>query len=466
VIPKQLEHLRVHMVGVGGCGMSGLAAMLLRHNAVVSGTDRSASQTLSELAEAGVRVDTRQDGSAMPDELDVVVVSAAIPEDHPERRRAIKRGVPVIKYAELLGAVMRHHEGIAIAGTHGKSTTTAWLAYALRQANLDPSFVVGAQVSQLGGGSGVGSGPWFIAEACEFDRSFLNLAPRCAAILNIEEDHLDCYANLTAIQESFAAFARQISPTGLLVINGDDPNCAPVAAASAAPVETFGSGPACNWQAHNAQLQDGHYAADIHYNDNELGRVRFGLPGRQNVENALAVCACAHHAGVDWDDLVRGLQGFQGAQRRLELRGQINAIRVLDDYGHHPTEIRATLRAVRERYTPRQLWCVFQPHQHSRTRFLLDDFAASFADADEVIVPDIYFVRDSEREREQVNAQDLVARIRNKGGRARYVPNFEDIVELLSERLLPSDVALTLGAGTIWKVADDLVRRLGAHLPS
>ena len=454
------------MVGIGGCGMSGLASLLLHRGARVSGSDMQESPELTRLAQRGAKISTQQRPETVPADADLVVVSAAIPPDHPERLAAQRRGLKVIDYAELLGLVMASREGIAISGTHGKSTTTAWLTYLLKQAGLDPSFVVGASVEQLGGGSGVGDGPHFIAEACEYNRSFLNLTPRRAVILNIEEDHLDCYPDLDAIRDAFAAFAARVPPDGLVVLNAQDAQCRTIAPGLRAAVQTCGVDDGVTWQAANITLENGHYKFNVRYHGDMQGHVRLGIPGRHNVDNALAVIACAHDCGVPWDSIKAGLAEFRGARRRLELRGEVNGIRVLDDYAHHPTEIRATLHAARERYTPRRLWCVFQPHQHSRTRFLLADFARSFAEADVVVVPDIYFVRDSERERELVSAADLVVQICRNGGWARYVGEFEAIVDLLAPDVQPGDVVLTMGAGNIWKVADELVQRLGGNLSS
>jgi UDP-N-acetylmuramate--alanine ligase len=455
---------KLHMVGIGGCGMSALAALLLRRGAQLSGSDAKPSAELARLVESGARVTVEQRAEAVPLDAELLVASAAIPPDHPELLEAKRRGLPVVKYAELLGAVMAQFQGVAISGTHGKSTTTAWLAFALRRAGRDPSFVIGATVEQLGGGSGVGAGPHFVAEACEYDRSFLNLRPRRAALLNIEEDHLDCYRDIHAICEAFAAFARGVPADGLVVINGADAHCREVTAGLACRVETFGLEAGVTWRAVDLALVDGNYAFGVEHQGRLLGRVRSGLPGRHNVENALAVAALAHDCGVGWSELVPALADFRGAHRRLELRGDACGVRVLDDYAHHPTEIRATLRAARERFAPRRLWCVFQPHQHSRTRFLLADFAQSFELAERVVVPDIYFVRDSQRERDLVSAEDLVNAIRARGGDATYIPRFDAILDLLEREVQPGDIVMTMGAGNIWKVADELVQRLGGHL--
>jgi UDP-N-acetylmuramate--alanine ligase len=461
---RDLDRSYIHMVGVGGCGMSALATLLLGRGARVSGSDMRPSAALARLVDAGASVTTQQRAEAVPAGVHLVVASAAVPPDHPELLEAHRRGVPTFKYAQLLGIVMAGYEGIAISGTHGKSTTTAWLTYVLRRCGLDPSFVVGATVAQLGGGSGAGSGPHFVAEACEYDRSFLNLRPRRAAILNIEEDHLDCYRDLAEIRDAFAAFAAQVPADGLVVLNAQDARCRSLAADIAAPVQTFGATEA-NWEARDLGLENGRYAFDVVHDGAVLGRVQPDLPGRHNVDNALAVIALAQACGVSWAQVQAPLVEFCGVHRRLELRGEVEGRSVLDDYAHHPTEIRATLQAARERFRPRRLWCVFQPHQHSRTRFLLQDFAQSFAQAEHVIVPDIYFVRDTQRDRELVCAEDLAREIRARGGDAVYISQFPAIVELLARETQRGDVILTMGAGNIWRVADELVQRLGGHLP-
>ena len=460
-----LKRLKVHMIGIGGSGMSGLAALLQRHGARVSGTDAVASPEFAALDKAGVAVSTQQDGSHLPAELDLVVASAAVPADHPELRIARERGVRQLKYAEMLGMVMNHHHGIAIAGTHGKSTTSAWLACVLKQAGLDPSFVIGANVEQLGGGSGVGDGPHFVAEACEYDRSFLNLHPRLAAILNIEEDHLDYYEDLAGICDAFGAFARGITDDGLLITNADNANCAALAGTLPGRVCTFAVNADADWQPRHVRWEAGCARFEAMHAGTRLGTVELGLPGQHNLENALAVAALATECGVPWDSIATGLASFRGASRRLQLRGEKRGIQVVDDYAHHPTELRVTLDAARKYYQPRRLWCVFQPHQHSRTRFLLADFADSFAAADHVIVPDIYFVRDTERDRAAVNAADLVDEIKKRGGDATYVPDFSEIATRIAADARTGDLVITMGAGPIWRVADELLRRLGGDLP-
>jgi UDP-N-acetylmuramate--alanine ligase len=466
VLPQNLQDFPVHMVGIGGSGMSGLAALLLRRGACVSGTDGRDGEELRRLAAAGASVTTQQVAESVPPDVKMLVKSAAVRDDHPEILEARRRGVCVVKYAQLLGMLMAHcGEGIAISGTHGKSTTSAWLSYVLRRAGRDPSFVIGAGVGQLGGGSGVGDGPYFVAEACEYDRSFLNLRPRRAAILNIEEDHLDYYADINDIVAAFGEFAAGIPSDGLLVTNADDPRCCAVADGRRGRVELFGRGAHAEWRAVDVTRENGTYAFVACRAAERLGRVVLTIPGRHNVDNALAVIALAHDCGLEWETVAAPLADFCGAQRRLELRGEAAGVRILDDYAHHPTEIRATLLAARECYRPRELWCIFQPHQHSRTRFLMDHFAQSFSQAEHVIVPDIYFVRDTQRDRELVCAADLVEQIRARGAAAEYLPDFGGIVERVAKEVQAGDVVLTMGAGNIWMVADELLARLRSDLP-
>lgn len=454
---------RVHMIGIGGCGMRGAAALLLKGGAVVSGSDRAANGTLARMKEQGATIHVGQRAANLPEDCDLVVCSAAIKESNPELVAARDRGLRIIRYAELLGLLMSRHAGIAIAGTHGKSTTTAMVSWVLRQAGLDPSFVIGAAVHQLGGSSGVGDGDHFVVEACEFDRSFLNLQPKFATILNLEEDHLDCYANLEAIIESFAAFAANVPADGVLVVNGEDRNAMRAVEGISAAVQTFGFDGEADWKARIIEVHNGCSHFQIIRQDQPIAEMRLRIPGRHMVADALAAFALCRHCGVAPERIADILSDFEGAHRRMTLRGTVAGVTVVDDYGHHPTEIQATLRAAREFYNPRKMFVVFQPHQHSRTRFLLNDFARSFGSADVVIVPDIYFVRDSESERDEIDATDLVERIHLNGGDARHEKSFARIAADLCTEVEEGDLVVTMGAGDVWQVADQLLHCLQTH---
>lgn len=480
-VAESLEHAdfrgrRIHMVGIGGSGMCGLAGVLLHGGARVSGSDARMSITLARLATAGARILTAE---SLPADAELVVASAAIPESHPELVAAAARGVPLLRYAEMLGVVMKFKQGVAISGTHGKSTTTAWLAFVLREAGFAPSYVVGAGVEQLGGSSGAGEGQHFVVEACEFNRSFLNMHPTFAAILNVEADHLDYYSDLDEIVSAFREFADTVHPAGLLVINGDDPACRRVIGRRRPNVETFGFGERNTWRADNLALSGGCYSFDVLREAEPsdpagsepgryamLGRVTLRVAGRHNVMNSLAVIALATRLGVSWPILRSVIGEFAGARRRLEQRGVVNGIRVVDDYAHHPSEIRATLAAARERFSPRRIWAVFQPHQYSRTRALADSFATAFADADRVLLPEIFAARDSAADRAAINAAGLAARIRAAGVEALHIADFDAIIDHVAQHAEPGDLVLTMGAGNIGKVADDLVQRLGGDLPA
>jgi UDP-N-acetylmuramate--alanine ligase len=362
----------------------------------------------------------------------------------------------------MLGELMNCYDGIAIAGTHGKSTTSGWLSFVLKEAGMEPNFIVGADIPQLGSSSGTGAGKYFVAEACEYDRSFLNLKPEIACVLNIEQDHLDYYKDEEDIINAFGDFANGLRRGGTLVANGDDRNI--LTMLDRLPNEircrTFGLTKYCQYQGRNLKLEQGCYAFDVYFHNMFLGRIRISLGGIHNVYNALAVIACSMQAGLKHQEIFEILPKFTGIDRRLMLKDKINGITVLDDYAHHPTEIRASLEAVRQMYEPKKIWCVFQPHQYSRTRFFLDDFAESFGFADITIVPDIYFVRDSQNSKELVNAQKLVERICQTGSNAVFIDSFKAICDYLKVNVMPGELVITMGAGDVWKVADEYIQWL------
>ena len=462
---------RFHFIGAGGIGMSGLAALLVRHKAKVTGSDQTAGSVIDRLNSSGADIKIGHKEHNLDPATDAVVISAAIREDNPELKLARHLGIRVYKYAEALGRVFNFYSGIAISGTHGKSTSSGWLAYILKNARLDPTFIVGADIPQLGGNSGIGNDKWFVAEACEYDRSFLNLKPQIGCILNIEADHLDYYKDENEIVGAFCDFALGIKPGGVLIANGEDPNVAKVINALPAGVryETFGFGKGCNYHDGNIEENEGLYSFDVYHirhggQDKELlGRTHLSIPGKHNVANALAVVASAINAGVEPKEVLRLLPGFTGVDRRVMLKAKINGITILDDYAHHPTEIRASLKAIKEHYKPKRLWCIFQPHQYSRTRFLLKDFAESFKLADITLMPEIYFVRDSLETKKEVNAQVLVDKIRANGSNAMFIDGFDAICDYLTKRVRKGDVVVTMGAGDVWKVSDGYIQWLGKN---
>lgn len=456
---------KYHFIGIGGIGTSGLAKMLHRHGAIVSGSDMTDSVVLREMASLGIQVFLGHSPENIPPDADAVVISAAIPAGNPELARAGERGIRIYKYAELLGRLFAQYKGIAVAGTHGKSTSSAWITYLLERAGQSPTFLIGAQVPQMGGSSGIGEKGFFVAEACEYDRSFLNLHPHIGVILNIEQDHLDYYKDEEEIVDAFTDFAGGIQKGGVLVANGQDKNVLRVLRRldSRLEVRTFGRSDVFDLSAGRFHLRGGCYEFELCQKNTVLGWARISLPGVHNIDNALASATACLAAGLSIEAILDYLGDFTGIDRRLMLKAALNGITVLDDYAHHPTEIRASLLAIRERYHPEHLWCVFQPHQYSRTRFLLDDFAESFNLADTTIVPEIYFVRDTAESRKTVNAEVLVERIRRNGSEAVFIRDFPGIVAFLKEHVQSGDLVVTMGAGTIWKVADEYIQWLREH---
>ncbi len=470
---ESLRGKRFHFVGIGGCGMSGLARLLMNLGVEIQGTDVVESHITDSLIKDGISVSFLQDGSMISSEINLLVHSAAIPPEHPEICRGDELGIPIVTYAQMLGIVQSHHTGVCIAGTHGKSTTVSMLGAILLQTGLDPSFIVGAHCDQIGGSSRVGASvvpngtlkgksSILISESCEFNRSFHDHYPTVGLINNIEEDHLDYYKSLDEIIESFRGFAMRIPSSkenGFLLIAHDGAHRNLITPSLHCRVETFGFHPEADFQvvfdpsvSRVGILRDGMWT--IQWTNR--------MPGSHNALNAAAAAILAANLGVDWEEITSPLEQFKGVNRRLQRLGTVacknggEAI-VYDDYGHHPTEIEMTLKALRSAELPKRLLCVFQPHQHSRTRFLLNQFAQSFSSADEVIVPHIYFVRDSETEQHRVSAQDLVDKLIDQGSVAKHIDHFEDIVQHIKNTARDGDLIVIMGAGPVTSIAHTLV---------
>jgi UDP-N-acetylmuramate--alanine ligase len=458
------------MIGIGGCGMCGLARMLAGRGLHVAGSDGTPSAITRALHEQGIDVAAACD--ELPTDIDLVIASAAVPGDHPELQQAAERGIPRGTYAQALGMVQMDRLGVSIAGTHGKSTTAAMLAWILLETGMDPGYIIGATCEQIGGGSRTGAavipggphageGGILITEACEFNRSFHHHRPTIGLINNVEEDHLDVYGSLEAVIEAFAGFARLLPPAedgGSLLIAHDGARRQGITPPLKCHVSTFGFHPEADYQvAWDAAVR----RAGILREGMWVTQWTNAMPGAHNALNSAAAVILAHQLGAEWDDAADAATRFRGLDRRMERLGTRDAddgvITVYSDYGHHPTEIEKTLHALRAAEDPDRLVCVFQPHQHSRTRFLLDQFAESFSAADEVIVPEIYFVRDSEAEKKKVNAMDLVERLQARGMTACHLAEFSDIVSLLRADLRGGDLLVVMGAGPVWTIGRDFM---------
>ncbi len=453
----------VHFVGIGGSGMRGVATVLAAAGHRVSGSDMADGQAILDLRGAGITVTIGHDAANLPEDPDLLVISAAVRESNTEVAEARNRGIPVVKYALALGSLMAGRRGIAVAGAHGKTSTTGLLAFTLTRLGADPTYIMGGEIGSLGGSSRVGRGQDLVAEACEYDRSFLHLRPEVAIVTNIDEDHLDYYSGIAEITEAFRDFARLLPPDGLLIALNELTEAFGPDAGIGCPVEFVGIREEADWVARDVDFSGGVTSYTAARDGEEIVRVTVRLAGYHSVLNSLMVLAATTRLGHEPQEAAVAMRAFPGVRRRMELKFRRAGITVFDDYAHHPAEIRATLKAIRATHPGARIWCVFQPHQASRTRFLLREFAAALSDADRVLVPDIFFARDSEEEKRRISSRDLVKKVMNLGTRARYVPDFSTLGELLIERLRPRDVLVTMGAGNIFEVAEAVAERLEGY---
>ncbi len=452
-----LKGCKVYLVGIGGTGMSALAKILIEGGCSVYGSDLQLTPVIFALEDMGASITLKQDGSWIGSDTAQVIVSSGVPDDNEELIAARDMGVKVMKYSQALGMLMNDGLGVAVSGTHGKTTTTAMIATIMKWAGLDPSFVIGGEVAELGGSAGMGTGDYFVAEACEYDRSFLNLSPYVGVITNIEEEHFDYYRDLDELVGSFGEFARIVSNDGLLVVSGEDDNIRRAIEGVSTDVETCAISSPANWTATLPVVHNGENRFRVFYQDMSVGEFCLRMPGRYNVMNALAAIAVCHHAGVSNDVIHEALSHFSGVKRRFQVLSTVGHITVVDDYGHHPTEIRSALHAAKKFFPDRRLWCVFQPHQYSRTRTMLKSLAKAFREADKTIFTDIFPARDSLKDISSVSSEDLLFEARNAGTKALYVPDLDNVAKELSSRILPGDVVMTMGAGNVWQVGVELI---------
>ncbi|HUY32213.1 MAG TPA: UDP-N-acetylmuramate--L-alanine ligase [Pirellulales bacterium] len=458
---------RAHLIGIAGCGMRALAELLLTRGWRLTGSDLDPSGA-AWLAEAGVRLDAGHAAEHVPPDADLVIYSDAVPEDNCERRRATELGLSQRSYPSMLGDLMERGFGLAVAGTHGKSTTTAMAAEILDVAGFSPSVVAGGTPLGRNSGGRRGRGQFVLVEACEYRSNFLRLTPRTAVILGIEPDHFDCFPSRGSLEAAFAAFVRRVPADGLLLAQASCAATRRVLAGATCRIATFGLETDADWRAKILRGVRGRYDFKITRRGRSLGEVALAVAGRHQVVNALAAAALAGESGASGRDIVRGLSQFAGLRRRFERVG-IEAVGIeadivlLDDYAHHPSEIAATLATVREAYPGRRVWCVFQPHQASRTRFLLEELAASLRDADRVAVTEVFPAREAASESDLRLAAELASRVRARGGMVLTAHDTNGILEHVSAALNPGDLLITLGAGDIRKVCDAFARRLRTY---
>lgn len=445
---------RIHIIGIGGAGMSAIGTVLIERGYRVSGSDQAESDVTRSLREQGAQVFIGHHADNVG-EVAMVVISSAIRDDNVEWVAARSRGIPINKRARFLGWLMQGALGVAVAGTHGKTTTTAMITQILLSAGRDPSFIVGGTIASIGQSAHAGRDREFVIEADEYDRMFLGLTPTIEVITNVEHDHPDCYPTFDDMLAAFRAFIDRLPPDGMLVACGEDAATNALTRAMARKL-LYGFTSDMDWYATDVRPNNAGGSDFITcHNGQSLGLVRLRVPGQHNVLNALAALAATGELGVPFGTAQDALADFRGVGRRFEVRGEVNGVTIVDDYGHHPTEIKATLAGARNRYPGQTIWAVLQPHTYSRTKTLLAKFATAFADADHVIVTAIFASR--ERDTLGISNQDVVAKMVHPDARA--IDALSDVVEYLREHTRPGDVVITFSAGDANKISTELLKQ-------
>lgn len=455
-----LKHINsFHFIGIGGAGMSAIATILLQMGYNISGSDMSASETTKKLEKLGAKVYIGHNEQNLGD-VEAVVVSTAIPDSNPEVISAKLRNLKVFHRSDVVAALMKERKGIAVAGAHGKTTTTSMVAVMLEKAGIDPTIIIGGELSYLGGNAKLGSGDWLVAEADESDGSFLKLSPQIALITNIENDHMDFYQTMENILHTFEEFLLKLPKDGgTAILCFDNQHIRDIAKTLDRQFISYAVDSAdAEYRAQNIRGQGASTIFDVYRHNNLLGTIKLNVPGRHNVANSLAAIAVGIKLGLNFEQIAEGMALFLGAKRRFQTKARLDGIWIVDDYAHHPTEIATTLLAARQT-APKRLICVFQPHRFSRTMLLRNEFGSAFAPADLLILTDIYAAGEKpipgidgeviKEEVEQQTAQNVV-----------YIKDKERIARYLSEVVEPGDLVITMGAGNVYQVGEELIEIL------
>lgn len=443
----------IYFIGIGGARLNALAKLYADRGYRISGSDRQESKATKELIARGIPVTYGHDPADIGD-VDLVVYTNAVGDENPQLLSAKQRGIPVLEGSQLLGRLMDEvGDGIAVSGTHGKTTTTSMLALILTKAGVDPTVLIGGDLSAIGGNHRTGHSPYIVVEACEFRRSFLQLAPKMMVVTNVDWDHPDCFPTPEAVVEVFCQFIAKLPEDGFLVLNGDDPHTPELRSVSKAPIMTFGFNASCDLRAINLTPDTEELGSRFQLVFGEGNPIDFVLhvPGRHNVYNAMAAVAIARQLGVDPRVAAEILREFRGVRRRFEIKGQTDGILVVDDYAHHPAAVATTLAAARNHFNGR-IWCVFQPHLYSRTRYLLDEFSKAFTHCDILILDDIYAAR--EKDPGDVSSRLLAEKTREHHRDVRYLGGKSEIINHLIANTKPGDLVITMGAGDVFKIGE------------
>lgn len=449
--------IHIHFIGIGGISMSGLAEILLEEGFTVSGSDSKESPLTKKLEQLGATIFYGQKASNIIDGIDCVVYTAAIHRENAELIEAVAKKIPMLTRAELLGQLMKNYKTpIAVSGTHGKTTTTSMLSHILLAGEKDPTISVGGILQAIGGNIRVGHSDTFITEACEYTNSFLNFFPKIGIILNIEEDHLDFFKDLEDIRHSFHQFAALIPANGTLIINSDIKNYKEICEGLDCRIVTCGSSISSDYSSENVRFDEKGLASfDLIKHGETVCRIQLSVPGYHNVSNALTCIAAAELLEIPMETIIQGLLAFTGTDRRFEYKGMMNGVTIIDDYAHHPTEILATLKAAKN-YPHKELWCVFQPHTYTRTKAFFHEFAEVLSHTDHLVLADIFAARETDTL--GVSSKDLAAEVARLGTDAHYFGRFEEIEMFLKEHCASGDLLITMGAGDVVNIGEDLLK--------
>ena len=455
--------VHVYFIGIGGISMSGLAQILIKEGFKISGSDSKESAMTRALESQQVKINygQRAENISSADKIDVVVYTAAVHPDNPEFAAAKEAGIPMLTRAELLGQIMKQYAlPVAISGTHGKTTTTSMVSKILLEADTDPTLSIGGVFKDIGGNIRVGQSEYFVTEACEYTNSFLSFFPKISVISNIDADHLDFFKDLDDIRHSFRKFAELLPADGTLVISGDIENVDEITHDLPCTIVTYGSSDKFDYYPTDIVYdQHGNPSFTAHLPNGKELKIKLAVPGIHNVYNALAAIAVSTVLNIEDEHIISGLSLFGGTSRRFEYKGEIGGVTIIDDYAHHPTEIKATLTAA-QNYPHEKIWCVFQPHTYTRTKALLDEFAEALSLADHVVLADIYAAR--EKDDLGISSRTLADKIVSLGHECNYFPtlsNFNEIEKFLLQNCTKGDLLITMGAGDVVKIGDELLGR-------
>lgn len=453
---NQPEH--VHFIGIGGYGMSAIAKVMLEMGYRISGSDLAEQELTEKLIAKGARVFIGHEAQNV-EGADLVVYSTALSKDNVEILAAEELNIPIIHRSQMLGRLMNTRKGVAVAGAHGKTTTSSMIALVMEETGMDPTYIIGGEIMNVGSNAKAGNGDYVVAEADESDGTFLQYHPTLALVNNIEADHLENYnGDFENLRKAYAQFLSQVKEGGKAIVCKDDVFLREMIPDIQSKVVTYAIDSDADYRASDIRLGDRKVTFDVYYKDKPLGSISLSVPGKHNVYNALATLITCLEAGLTFEEVAKAIQKFCGAKRRFQVLGEVEDILVIDDYAHHPTEIQATISAAKA--TRKRIIAVFQPQRYTRTYYLFEQFSRSFTEADEVIITDIYSPA-GEKQIEGVNSAKLVELIRlNSNPNVRYIPARDEVLSYLIDHVQKGDLVLTMGAGDIWKAADGLAKSL------